>query len=289
MGRTLFLGDSHSSGFDVDRKDDQSFVSNFWSKNNYAEIYSNIHNKPVVIYAIPGASNKKYPVWLRAMFDHYNDIDEVFIQSTYWGRCTLAVSKNLDTGDGMAANHFSKLLKHFSNDSNTKSFDSTGTPLIERWEDLALAGNYIEMPITLRPNLCPEYNGFDHDEIYSIKPKIMVESYAYTKLWHENVTHLQYRDYCGDLYIIDNICKDYGIQWHLWSINDRVEMPNNINFYGKIQNCIRSTTSAQKYIKNMHKIDIDKSTLDGEHYSYDMHEIIAKEYIPYIKNLTRPK
>jgi hypothetical protein len=280
MGRTLFLGDSHSSGFDVDRYPDQSFLAKFWSKNNYAEIYSEIHNKPVVIYAIPGASNKKYPVWLRAMFDRYSDIDEVFIQSTYWSRCMIGVSKNLDNGDGITASHF-------SSGPNPQPHAPTDTPLIERWADNALAGNYIEMPITLRPNLCPEYKGFDHSEIHSIMPKTMVESYAYTKLWHENVTHLQYRDYCGDLYIIDNICKDYGIQWHLWSINDRVEMPNNINFYGKIQNCIRSTTSAQKYIKDTHKIDIDKSTLDGEHYSYNVHEFIAKEYIPYIKDLDK--
>jgi len=281
MGRTLFLGDSHSSGFDVDRYPDQSFLAKFWSKNNYAEIYSNIHNKPVVIYAIPGAGNKKYPVWLRAMFDRYSDIDEVFIQSTYWSRCMLAVSKNLDNGDGIAANHF-------SNGPNPQPFAPTDTPLIERWADIPLVGNYIEMPITLSPNLCPEYEGFNHSEIYSTMPSTMVKSYTYTKLWHENVTHLQYRDYCGDLYIIDNMCKEYGVKWHSWRINDRVDMPNNIDFYGKIQNCIRSTTSAQQYIKDIHKIDIEKSTLDGEHYSYAVHEIIAKEYIPYIKELGNP-
>lgn len=281
MGRTLFLGDSHSSGFHIDQINVAwQKATKFWSKNNYAEIYSNIHNKPVVIYAMPGASNKKYPVWLRAMFDQYSDIDEVFIQSVYWSRCMLGVSKNLDNGDGMIANHF-------SSGPNLSPFAPTDTPLIERWEDVPLAGNYIEMPITLRPNLCPEYKGFDHSEIHSKMPKTMTESYAYTRFWHENVTHLQYRDYCGDLYIIDNICKEYGIKWHLWGINDRVDMPNNINFYGKIQNCIRSTTSAQKYIKDTHKIDIDKLKIDGDHYSYNVHELIAKEYIPYIKDLDK--
>lgn len=282
MGRTLFLGDSHSSGYYIDQQADQSTIPKLWSNNNYAEMYSKIHNKPVVIYAIPAAGNKKYPVWLRAMFDYYSDIDEVFIQSTYWSRCMLAASKNLDNGDGITANHF-------SSGPNSRLVVSTDTPLIERWEDIPLAGNYIEMPITLRPHLSPEYKGFDHAEIYSTMPGTMTESYAYTKIWHETTTHLQYRDYCGDLYIIDNMCKEYGVKWHLWNINDRVDMPNNINFYGKIQNCIRSNMSAQKYIKNVYKIDIDKLTLDGEHYSYNIHEIIAKDYIPYIKTLTKPK
>jgi hypothetical protein len=281
MGRTLFLGDSHSSGFYIDRiTSTWQKATKFWSKNNYAEIYSEIHNKPVVIYAMPGASNKKYPVWLRAMFDRYSDIDEVFIQSVYWSRCMLAASKNLDSGDGIKANHFSI-------GPNPQPFAPTDTPLIERWEDTPLAGNYIEMPITLRPSLCPEYKGFDHSEINSLMPTTMTESYAYTRFWHENVTHLQYRDYCGDLYIIDNICKEYGIKWHLWGMTNRVDMPNNINFYGKIQNCIRSTISAQQFIKNTHKIDIDKMKIDGDHYSYAVHEIIAKEYIPYVKELDK--
>ena len=33
------------------------------------------------------------------MLDRYDDIDEVFIQSTYWNRFLLSCSRNLDVGE----------------------------------------------------------------------------------------------------------------------------------------------------------------------------------------------
>ena len=103
MTRSLFLGDSHSHGYAEVNGEVQ-----FWKDNNYAELYSDHNNKPVAIYSIPGGCNKKYPTWLKAMLDYYDDIDEVFIQATYWNRYLIACSRNLDVGDGIKANHFSK-------------------------------------------------------------------------------------------------------------------------------------------------------------------------------------
>ena len=40
------------------------------------------------------------------MLERYNDIDEVFIQSTYWNRFLMACSRNQDVGDGIKADSF---------------------------------------------------------------------------------------------------------------------------------------------------------------------------------------
>ena len=93
MGRTLFVGCSHTMGYREDAPKDQP---NVWRDNNYAEIYSQINDKKVVITASAGVGNRAYPRFLSYAFEKYNDIDEVFIQSTYWGRFPIAINPDLD-------------------------------------------------------------------------------------------------------------------------------------------------------------------------------------------------
>ena len=54
MSRSIFVGDSHSIGYK------NSYPPRLWRENNYAEIYSDINQKPVAIYAMQGCSNQKY-------------------------------------------------------------------------------------------------------------------------------------------------------------------------------------------------------------------------------------
>ena len=58
MGRTLFVGCSHTMGYREDAPKDQP---NVWRDNNYAEIYSQINDKKVVITASAGVGNREYP------------------------------------------------------------------------------------------------------------------------------------------------------------------------------------------------------------------------------------
>jgi len=278
MSRTLFLGDSHSCGYYVENHNDVNKAEPvFWSKNNYAEVYSKVNKKPVIIYAIPAGCNKKYPTWLKAMFDYYPDIDEVFIQSTYWNRHLLGVNKYLDLADGLKPNHFS----HGPNPPPASKDD----PLIERWADVQVTDKYIEIATRTDPKKINEYKGFNLNELSTGMQDLFAnQTYEYTKLWHEHITHLQYKEYCGDLFIIDNLCKQYSVKWHLWSINDRVVIPSQLDFYGSLNNCIRPVLNAEQWIKQHHGIEIEKHTLDGEHYTKEIHNIIGKEYIPYVKN-----
>jgi hypothetical protein len=64
-------------------------------------------------------------------------------------------------------------------------------------------------------------------------------------------------------------------------------MPKDLNFYGPLENCIRAEVSAETFIKDKHKLNIEEMVLDGEHYNYNVHKIIANEFIPYIKELDK--
>ena len=282
MSRTLFLGDSHSAGF-YENSDGTSCT--IWdSENNYAEIYSKLYDVPSAVYAMPGACNRHYPVWFSFLVDEY-ETNTAFIQSTYWNRDLLAANKNLDIADGMKSDHFCTPGR-----SKFPVPEYRDSKLIERWTDELVSDDYIENCVRTAPNSKHlEYKGFTFEELDCGMENILNMPYAYVKLWHEHITHLQYREFCSNLFIIDTLCKNYGVKWHLWTINDRVVMPKDLNFYGPLENCIRAEVSAETFIKDKHKLNIEQMVLDGEHYNYNVHKIIANEFIPYIKNLTKPK
>lgn len=283
MSKSLFIGDSHSAGYSMENLNTPNPTPVLWGEANYAELYSEYNNKEVIVYALPNGCNKKYPLWLKSMLDKYDDIDEVFIQSTYWNRDLLAASKNLDIADGIKSNHFMSPAEPSSN-----SLVSFGA--ITRWTDILVTDDYIENCVRTAPDSKHlEYKGFDFEELNSGMLNTTNMPYAYTKLWHEHITHLQYREYCSFLFIIDTLCKNYGVKWHLWNINERVMLPKHLDLFGALDNCIRTDVSAETFIQSKHYINIEDHQVDGEHYAINVHKIIAKEFIPYLKNLTEPK
>ena len=90
MGRTLFIGDSHTMGYKSAASGSGLGSFSQWNDNNYAEIYGKLTGKPVVIYALSGATNRLYTDWLKTMFDMYDDIDEVFICLASFNRFIIA-------------------------------------------------------------------------------------------------------------------------------------------------------------------------------------------------------
>lgn len=283
MPKTLFIGDSHSAGYYMSNLNLPHPTPVFWADSNYANIYSKENEEHVALYAMPNASNKKYPIWLNSMLNKYSDIEQVFIQSTYWNRDLLAANKNLDIADGMKSEHFMK-----------PGTDLYPVPLhrqhefIERWTDELVTDDYIENCIRTAPNSKHlEYKGFTYEELHCGMENILNMPYAYVKLWHEHISHLQYREFCSNLFIIDTLCKRHNVKWYLWRINERIVMPNDIEFYGPLENCTRADISAETYIKKHHSLNIEDLTLDGEHYNFNVHKIIAHEYIPYLKSLDK--
>ena len=66
---------------------------------------------------------------------------------------------------------------------------------------------------------------------------------------------------------------------YIWNINDRCYIPKETkNYYTELDAKIASI-DAVNYLKQHIKIN----TVDGEHYSTDVHRAIAERYIPYIK------
>ena len=268
MTRTLFIGDSHAHGYS-----EIGDTISAWQDNNYAEIYAEENNKEVVIYSQPGGCNRKYPAWLKSMLDRYDDIDEVFIQSTYWNRFLLACSRNLDVGENTN-------VDLFLDDDQPKD------EKIKRYTDHRVTENYIEMIDQVRQENYEEFKGFFFDDM-KVKAdfKPFHEKYIYTKLWHELVTPLQYKDYCLDLLAIDTMCARRDIKWYQWTINNRVFVPDNIELYGDWQAGTKASSSAEGYLQLSQAINIetDEHRVDGEHYTRNIHELIAKDYLNYVK------
>lgn len=262
--KTLFVGDSHLHGYyESDGK------INAWQNNNYAEIYSDINNKEVIVYSLPGGCNRKYPTWIAAMLELHNDIDEIFIQSTYWNRFLLAGSKRLDYGEDIKSDHFIDR-------------DTPHHPTVTRYTDHRVTEEYIELSDKVRPENFQEFTGVQFDDMgITANWKPFNEKYVYTKLWHELQTPLQYKDYCLDLTCIDSMVGD--IPTYLYTLNDRQFLPNNINFYKNL-GIIKIDIDAETWIRQNIGMDPKQNTLDGEHYNRRIHKIIAEKYLDYVKN-----
>ena len=274
MTRTLFIGDSHASGyFEANGK------VNFWQDNNYAESYSKLHKKSVVIYCQPGGTWLKYPQWIRWCLDKYNDIDEVWVQSTYWNRWVMGANRNASSGEDITPETF-------------VDFSSPKTENIDRYTDHRISedANFVETVEQVRPSLMEDFKGFTFEDNNTKEDwQPFHEKYTYTKLWHELATHIQYREYCLNLFAIDNMLSKRKIKWFLWTINNRQFVPKNLNYYGKLENVTRADLSAEEWFKRNKNLEIEKLTIDGEHYPKEIHDMIAKEYFSYVRKLSLTK
>ena len=263
MSTTLFIGDSHSAGYILKNND----VAEFWTENNYAEIYSDLNNINSAIYALPGGSNKKYPVWISYLLDQYS-VDEIFIQSTYWNRSII----------GMSPNYGEELRK----DQFVKRMDDNEKGNVHRYTDLFFNEDYFELMFGTYHNIWTDFEGFrfDFDNPHAHE-NVYEKSYKYTKMWHEEFTHLQLRQYLSDLIVIDHMV---DVPVYVWNINNRVHMPTNRNLFGKFKNVRFSPMSAEDFLLKHNNMKIETMQIDGEHYNKDVHTAIAEHYLPYLKN-----
>lgn len=267
MSRTLFIGDSHSAGYAINNRSE----AEYWTDNNYAQIYSINKNIESVIYALPGGSNKKYPVWISYLLDHY-DVDKIFIQSTYWNRSIVATSP--DYGEHLRKDHF------------VKRFDDFKDGMIHRYTDMFFNEDHFELMFGTYHNIWTDFEGFkfDFDNPHAHE-FIFEKSYKYTKMWHEEFTHLQLRQYLSDLIVIDHMVMDQNIPVYVWNINNRVHMPNNRNLFGDFRNIKFAPKSAESFLYENNNMNIEKMQIDGEHYNKEVHTAIAEKYLPYLETL----
>jgi hypothetical protein len=272
MSRTLFLGDSHTCGYVTEPGKVGPGSYSLWNDNSYCESYAEINNKKTVVYAVPGSCNRTYPDWLRTMLDRYTDIDEVFVLLASWNRFALGFNERLSP-EVLPVDFFTEKVdkenklvdiyqdKIFSEDR----FQLLNKPIYDDFKNITgISFNY--------------QNGL-------MAPDLRKDSYMSVKLFFELNTHLEQRDFFKDVYTMDNMCSDYGCKLYLFNMTDRIQFPNDLNFYGKLKSTIKAPTTVESFFKKKF-IDHTKYYLpDGEHYTKDFHDLIASKYIPWLKTL----
>lgn len=267
--RILFVGCSHTNGYCFKNNEAWS-----WLDHNYAEIFCKKYNHAAVIYAGACAGNYAYLDWIKSTLNNY-DISEIFMQSTYWHRYTIGVCRNVDHGFNYEPGYLSKFEVEFSDDQ------------IHKYTDLMIKDDFAE--IKMQPN-SSVYEKFDGYKLsltdWELNREIVTKPFEYTKFWYDLVSHLQYKTYCKDLSLINELCKEKDILFYVWRINERSAMPDNINMYTDLSNIVYVTKSAESWIKEKYDIDIsdERYLIDTEHYKKEIHNIIGEEFIPYLKS-----
>lgn len=271
MSRTLFIGCSHSMGYhDPSLKK----VNNIWQSNNYAEYYATQCNKKIVIMASAGIGNREVPNFLAHAFKIYSDIDEVYIQSTYWGRFPIAINPSLDEKLIFPLDFF--IEKDQSDD------------LVERWtigqcQPDVYNGKW--MQDYFKPEIKDYANmPYIKDTTPTMQPNLRTSSYMYIQMYHYLQTHLEQQDYMKNIAFCDMLCGLNGITMHLWNINSRCFIPKEAkNFYTKLQNTHIAKTDALTFLKDYSEKNLEKEKVDSEHYNDHVHKLIADYYIPNLK------
>jgi len=272
MGTTVFLGDSHTCGYDSLPGKQGPGSYSIWNDNNYAELYGLKHNKKTAIYAVPGSCNRIYPDWLKTMFDKYPDTDEVFVLLSSWNRFILAFNKTLST-EVLPVDYFTKKVK------------DKHDGLIDIYQDELFKGDRFQLYNKPHQGDFQEAVGakFSHDNGL-LDPDIRKDSFMKIKLFFDLNTHLEQRDFFKDIYTMDNMCADRNCGLYFFNMTDRMKFPKTFDFYGDLKVTKISPMTVENYF-NKKFIDHKKYFLpDDEHYNKDYHKLVAEDFLEWLKN-----
>lgn len=266
MGRKLFVGCSHTMGYINPEEQDADFY--VWQSNNYAEHIANSSETPVVIMASSGAGNREFVNFIAHAFKLYKDIDEVFVQSTYWGRHPLAINPDLDEKKIFP-------LDFFIEQNNVDRY-SIGIVQQDKYLQAyskAEPDDFIKTPYLLQTSPANQ-------------PSTRHSSYMYMQTYHYSLTHLAQQDYFRDMLLCDTLCSNNNAKLYVWNINPRCFIPKEAgNFYTELKNTTFTDVDARTYLKNTIDVDIEDHKADSEHYNEYAHKLIATHYIPYLRSL----
>lgn len=268
QGNLLFVGCSHTNGFWGYKDDAGDFQKTVGDTNNYAEIYANeLANEKCYIYSGAGATNNKYPRWIRSVLDKHT-VSGIVIQSTYWDRWMMAADPN-QSHQQLDVDFFTRTHK------NTDKFTSYDDYSVDKnWEVVEWfekikwdsVGNYTEG--------CPEFNG-GYDWVG------FDTNYMHMKFHTEVGTHLKAEEYLKDIALIDAMA---DVPVYIWRINEKVQYPTRFDVYKKLDNVRVFNTPASEWLLENLNFDISEMMLDEEHYNEDAHRLIAQHFIPEVLN-----
>jgi hypothetical protein len=269
--KTLFLGDSHTCGYQSDAISVSSNCSS-WNDNNYAEFYAKENNKQSLVYAMPGACNRLYPDWITTMLSKHPDIDEIFVLLTSWNRFIISSNDSL-SDEVLPVDHF---VHHHGSKHN----------LVEFYYDVVIKDNRLQLlnkPTVEDFENKVSLNFSEHNGL--ITPDIRKNNFMEVKLYFDLNTHLEQRDFFKDILIMDTICNNHNCKMYVFQMTDRISFPTNLNFYTELKATKYSPISVEKFFKkrfiNHKKFYIS----DNEHYDEEYHKLIATMFIPWLKSI----
>jgi len=264
QGNLLFVGCSHTNGF---WQDPTTGDKHIWDDNNYAQIYAeSLADQQCYIYSSSGAPNNKYPRWIKHVLNNHL-VSGIVIQSTYWDRWLMGNNTDLQFRQ-LDVDHFTRTYKEdekyiLYDDFNTKDYKAIEWNEKAKWESI---GMYDEGYPELNGGY--DWPGFD-------------TNYMHMKFHTEVGTHLKHEEYCKDIALIDFMS---DVPVYVWRINDRVQFPDNFKTYSNLPNTKVFRTPANVWIQENLNINIEDMKLDEEHYTTEVHELIAKHFIPELLN-----
>ena len=272
MSRALFIGDSHTCGYWSHPTKEGPGSYTYWNDNNYAEVYSEINNKPVAIYAMAGVNNRVYTDWIKSMFNRYQDIDEVFLCMAPFNRFTLGFDSKLDV-EVVPVDHFMAAME-----------DNNG--IIDKYCDHTISKDSIQLynkPTSDDYNTFPGID-FDASTTGLKNPDLRKHTFMQVKLFFEMNSFLEKRDFLLNVFAWDRLCQENNAKLYLFNMTERLKYPSDFKYYGQLSNTVVSQKTVEGYLSSKH-IDHTKFFIeDKEHYNREYHTLIAEKFIPWLKN-----
>ena len=270
VSRTLFLGDSHTVGYQTIPNKIGVGSYSFWNDNSYCEEYSLLHDKPVVIYGMAGTPNRMYTDWMSSMFNTYSDIDEVFLCLSPLNRMVLGFEGTLTDG-ALPLNYFT----HECDESSTR---------VKKYMDVLSkkeAVQFFTKPVN------EDYTKFPGIDVSSergiVSPDVRSHTYMQTQLFFHCNTHLEKRDLLLNVYAWDRMCADRHVKLYIFNFMERLKWPPNWNYYGKLHNTVIASKTVEGFMKESNIDHTQYFLPDKEHYNKEFHNMIAKDYLTWLK------
>jgi len=282
--RIAALGCSHTAGYNIKNApgDDVPLTqenwpfAGRWQKNNWAEEYINSKNADGVIFARIGIGWYEYSEWLSFLFKKYNDIKEVIVQNTYWNRFRVTA---INPSDYEHMIPLEALYKH----ETTKGKIDCWTKHVEVRDSDNPNFRVIDAPHQIRAKdyvNTVNINITHHPRFQWLEPNLRQITYMEGKTWLEIMSLKSQREWLKEIYILQTLCKEYGAELKLFGLNKHTWIPDKMNDYFNFDSIQVAKDSVEEWFSQNKRIDIQKHTVDDEHYSKEIHRMIALEYLP---------
>ena len=282
--RIAAIGCSHTAGYHVSNAPEENVLlteenwpfSGRWQDNNWAEEYINSKNADGVIFARIGNGWYEYSEWLDFLFKKYNDITEVIVQNTYWNRFRVT---SINPPDYEHMIPLEALYKH----ETTKGRIDCWTKTVEVKDSDNPNYRVIDAPHQIRAKDYVNTVNIDvqhHPRFQWNEPDLRRITYMEGKTWLEIMSLKSQRDWLKEIYILQTLCKENNAELKLFGLNKWTWIPPKMKDYFNFDSIQVATDSVDDWFTQNKRIDIQKHTVDDEHYSKEIHRAIALEYLP---------